>query len=89
MSVVPKDFQTMEVFADGLRNEVGLAFDRHGALWGVENSADKLNRDDLGGDIHENNPVSSCAERRTIIYFTPPILADCLPILVLCFRLKN
>lgn len=55
MSVVPKDFQTMEVFADGLRNEVGLAFDRHGALWGVENSADKLNRDDLGGDIHENN----------------------------------
>jgi len=57
MSVVPKDFQTMEVFADGLRNEVGLAFDRHGALWGVENSADKLNRDDLGGDIHENNPA--------------------------------
>lgn len=53
---LPLDFQTMEVFADGLRNEVGMAFDRHGILWGVENSADNLNRDDLGGDIHEDNP---------------------------------
>ncbi len=33
------DFQAAEVFADGLRNEVGLAFDRHGVLWGVENGA--------------------------------------------------
>lgn len=53
----PQDFQTMEVFADGLRNEVGLAFDTHGVLWGVENSADNLKRDDLGGDIHEDNPA--------------------------------
>jgi glucose/arabinose dehydrogenase len=56
----PQDFQTMEVFADGLRNEVGLAFDKHGALWGVENSADRLQRDDLGGDIHENNVSNYC-----------------------------
>ena len=53
---VPLDFQTMDVFADGLRNEVGMAFDKHGILWGVENSADNLIREDLGGDIHENNP---------------------------------
>jgi len=53
----PFDFQNGEVFADGLRNEVGLAFDRHGALWGVENGADNLNREDLGGDIHADNPV--------------------------------
>jgi glucose/arabinose dehydrogenase len=53
----PIDFQTMEVFADGLRNEVGLAFDQHGILWGVENSADNLEREDLGGDIHEDNPA--------------------------------
>lgn len=53
----PIDFVTGEVFADGLRNEVGLAFDRFGVLWGVENSADNLMRDDLGGDIHNDNPV--------------------------------
>lgn len=55
--VLPADFQTMEVFADGLRNEVGLAFDKHEVLWGVENSADNLYRDDLGGDIHQDNPA--------------------------------
>lgn len=46
-----------EVFADGLRNEVGLAFDSRGVLWGVENSGDNLNREDLGGDIHNGNPA--------------------------------
>lgn len=51
------DFTTGEVFIDGLRNEVGLAFDRHDVLWGVENSADDLNRADLGGDIHNDNPA--------------------------------
>jgi len=45
------------VFADGLRNEVGLAFDKFNVLWGVENSADKLVRADLGGDIHNENPA--------------------------------
>ncbi|CAM6125603.1 unnamed protein product [Calypogeia fissa] len=45
------------VFADGLRNEVGLGFDGKGQLWGVENGADQLNRTDLGGDIHNNNPA--------------------------------
>ncbi len=54
----PLDFvNDGEVFADGLRNEVGLAFDRHGVLWGVENGADRLVRDDLGGDIHNENPA--------------------------------
>jgi glucose/arabinose dehydrogenase len=56
-TTLPIDFLTGEVFADGLRNEVGLAFDRHGVLWGVENGADKLVRDDLGGDIHNDNPA--------------------------------
>mmetsp|Transcript_17561 Transcript_17561/g.43802 ORF Transcript_17561/g.43802 Transcript_17561/m.43802 type:complete len:453 (-) Transcript_17561:39-1397(-) len=55
-SLFPVDFEDMHVFADGLRNEVGMAFDKHGILWGVENSADNLIRDDLGGDIHEDNP---------------------------------
>jgi glucose/arabinose dehydrogenase len=53
----PINFLDGEVFADGLRNEVGLAFDGSGALWGVENGADRLFRNDLGGDIHNDNPV--------------------------------
>jgi glucose/arabinose dehydrogenase len=54
---LPLDFQLGLVFADGLRNEVGLAFDRHDILWGVENGADRLVRGDLGGDIHNENPA--------------------------------
>lgn len=54
--ITPLLFNDGEVFADGLRNEVGLAFDSHGDLWGVENGADNLYRDDLGGDIHNDNP---------------------------------
>jgi len=53
----PFDFREGEVFADGLRNEVGLAFDAAGVLWGVENGADRLRRADLGGDIHQDNPA--------------------------------
>ncbi|KAL3691516.1 hypothetical protein R1sor_005167 [Riccia sorocarpa] len=51
------DFAQGLVFADGLRNEVGLAFDTRGRLWGVENGADELERYDLGGDIHDDNPA--------------------------------
>jgi glucose/arabinose dehydrogenase len=46
-----------EVFADGMRNEVGIRFDAQGRLWGVENERDDLMRDDLGGDIHNDNPA--------------------------------
>ncbi|KAI0163765.1 hypothetical protein BJ166DRAFT_613944 [Pestalotiopsis sp. NC0098] len=43
----------------GLRNEVGLAFDAGGMLWGVENSADDLTRTANGvtTDVHLNNPA--------------------------------
>jgi len=35
-----------------------LAFDSHFDLWGVENSADRLSRSDLGGDaLTEDNPA--------------------------------
>jgi len=50
------EWSTGDLFADGLRNEVGIRFDSHGRLWGVENGVDQLFREDLGGDIHENNP---------------------------------
>jgi glucose/arabinose dehydrogenase len=51
------NFNTGFVFADGLRNEVGLALDNTGRMWGVENGVDNLNRPDLGGDIHNDNPA--------------------------------
>ncbi|CAN9316726.1 unnamed protein product [Alternaria alternata] len=43
----------------GLRNEVGLAFDAEGMLWGVENSSDELHRtiDGVSVDIHTDNPA--------------------------------
>jgi len=41
-----------ELFASGLRNEVGLTMDSQGRLWGVENGRDNL----LGSD-HYDNPA--------------------------------
>jgi glucose/arabinose dehydrogenase len=43
----------------GLRNEVGLAFDADGMLWGVENSSDELHRivNGISVDIHTDNPA--------------------------------
>lgn len=52
----PTPFSEGELFADGLRNEVGLAVDLSGRVWGVENGMDNLFDEDLGGDIHNDNP---------------------------------
>ncbi|KAF2736455.1 cellobiose dehydrogenase-like protein [Polyplosphaeria fusca] len=43
----------------GLRNEVGLAFDADGMLWGVENSSDEVRRTvkSVTTDIHTDNPA--------------------------------
>jgi len=44
-----------ELFAAGLRNEVGLSIDSRGRMWGVENGRDNLI---VGGeDIHFDNPA--------------------------------
>jgi len=56
LSSTPVDWSTGQLVAEGLRNEVGLAFDKNKNLWGVENGVDDLYRDDLGGDIHNDNP---------------------------------
>ena len=55
----PLDFVEGEVFADGLRNEVGLGWSdaTRKVLYGVENGMDNLYRADLGGDIHQDNPA--------------------------------
>jgi glucose/arabinose dehydrogenase len=45
-----------ELFAAGLRNEVGLFIDSRGRMWGVENGRDNLVLKD-GSDIHYDNPA--------------------------------
>jgi len=54
---LPLTWATGEIFASGMRNEVGLTFDSQGRLFGVENGRDDLSRADLGGDIHADNPA--------------------------------
>jgi glucose/arabinose dehydrogenase len=44
-----------ELFASGLRNEVGLSIDSRGRMWGVENGRDNLAAG--GVDIHYDNPA--------------------------------
>jgi glucose/arabinose dehydrogenase len=44
-----------ELFAAGLRNEVGLSMDSKGRVWGVENGRDDLKV--AGDDIHYDNPA--------------------------------
>ncbi|KAL1920019.1 uncharacterized protein VTP21DRAFT_1165 [Calcarisporiella thermophila] len=51
------DYRQGQIWGDGLRNEVGLARDLEGKLWGIENGSDELARPDLGGDIHNDNPA--------------------------------
>lgn len=50
------DYSTGEIYASGLRNEVGLAFDAQGRMWGVENGCDTLWDPDFGV-IAEDNPA--------------------------------
>jgi glucose/arabinose dehydrogenase len=50
-------YESGEVIASGMRNEVGLFVDAQDRLWGVENERDGLRHDDLGGDIHNDNPA--------------------------------
>lgn len=44
------------VIASGMRNEVGLYVDSGDHLWGVENGRDNVHDNELGGDIHNDNP---------------------------------
>ncbi|KAI8916038.1 soluble quino protein glucose/sorbosone dehydrogenase [Gorgonomyces haynaldii] len=51
------DFDKMEIWADGLRNGVALAFDKQGRLWETDNGPDNLKRDDLMPNIFQENPA--------------------------------
>ncbi|KAJ3111622.1 hypothetical protein HDU96_005528 [Phlyctochytrium bullatum] len=66
---VPKDgflFAGGKIWAEGTRNNVAMAFDEKGRLWGAENGADNLSRNDLhripklhglSSDYHQDSPV--------------------------------
>jgi glucose/arabinose dehydrogenase len=45
-----------ELIASGMRNEAGIFIDAQDRLWGVENGRDNLSDENLGGDIHNDNP---------------------------------
>jgi len=45
-----------EVIARGMRNDVGVFVDASDHIWSVENGRDNLSDNDLGGDIHNDNP---------------------------------
>jgi glucose/arabinose dehydrogenase len=65
---LPRVWNTGEIVADGLRNEVALRFDNVGRLWGIENGVDNLARQDLGGSIVRDNP----AEEMNVIDISNP-----------------
>jgi glucose/arabinose dehydrogenase len=56
--VTAQSWQEGEIWARGMRNEVGIRFDYHNPrrLWGVENGVDNIQRTDLG-DVHDDNPA--------------------------------
>ena len=51
-------WQRGETWALGLRNEVALAFDADGVLWGAENGNNVVFDKRLGGDITDDNPCT-------------------------------
>ena len=53
----PVNWTEGTLLATGLRNAVGIALDDNGKLWAVDSSADDNMRDDLGGDISDDNPA--------------------------------
>jgi len=75
---IPLQWQASKVWADGLRNEVGLRLDKQGRLWGVMNGMDNLYRKDLGGDIHQTNPAEelSLLEKENGYYGYPKCWAE-------------
>ncbi|TPX56163.1 hypothetical protein PhCBS80983_g04744 [Powellomyces hirtus] len=56
-TTLPIDYQKGEVWADGVRNAVSMAFDARGAVWIAVNGADDLARPDLAPDMVQDSPV--------------------------------
>jgi glucose/arabinose dehydrogenase len=54
---LPVNYSSGLLWAAGTRNEVGIAFDDQGRLWGVENGIDGLERPDLGPNLSKMNPA--------------------------------
>jgi glucose/arabinose dehydrogenase len=56
-TTLPITWDSMELFADGLRNEVGLRMDPRNRLWGVENGIDNLARFTTSPPLYVTNPA--------------------------------
>ena len=50
-------FDSLQLWASGLRNGVAMAFDASNTLWEADNGPDQLQRADLGVDIFNDNPA--------------------------------
>jgi glucose/arabinose dehydrogenase len=51
------DFQTGQIWADGLRNPLAIMFDSRNRLWELDNGPDNLSRPDILADIYQDNPA--------------------------------
>ncbi|KAI9091480.1 hypothetical protein DFS34DRAFT_635363 [Phlyctochytrium arcticum] len=51
------NYQTLEVFADGLRNPVATTVDPKGRVWTAVNGPDNLDRPDIKADLYQDSPV--------------------------------
>jgi glucose/arabinose dehydrogenase len=56
-SALPLDFDRGEIYVDGVRNTVAMAFDNYDVLWGADNGPSNLTRYDLGGNLSADNPA--------------------------------
>jgi hypothetical protein len=56
-TTLPIEYGSMQVFADGLRNEVGIRLDPRNRLWGVENGIDYLDRFSTNPPLYYTNPA--------------------------------
>jgi glucose/arabinose dehydrogenase len=54
---LPLDFDRGDIYVDGVRNTVGMAFDSNEVLWGADNGPSNLTRNDLGLDLNVDNPA--------------------------------
>ncbi len=46
------DYASGEIYASGMRNEVGLTFDSRGRMWGVENGSDGIDGDNPAEELN-------------------------------------
>jgi hypothetical protein len=85
-----EDGSAEHIFASGLRNAVGLAFnERTGTIWATDNGRDWLGDDlppDEINDLGLGGPVTSAGQIATAIVFLIPASAEYRPAAAVPFR---